>query len=259
MIVIPDYLKYLIVCPLALIAGFIDSIAGGGGLISLPAYLLVGLPPHNAIATNKLSSTMGIAVATARYAKEGYILWKIAIVCAAAAIAGSTAGARLSLMIDDSVLKTVMLFLIPLTAAVVLKSKGITEEAGEPLSFGKTMAISTAVALIIGCYDGFYGPGAGTFLILALTLLARLNLRTANGITKVINFSSNAGALAIYIANGKTVFPLGLAAGVFGITGNWLGSKVFTEKGAGAAKPVMLTVLVIFFFKTLFELLGWIS
>lgn len=254
-----NYLQYVIVCPLIFIAGFIDSIAGGGGLISLPAYLIAGLPPHNAIATNKLSSSMGTTVSVVHYAREGYIPWKLAVVCAVSAIIGSSAGARLSLMIDDSVLKYVMLFLIPITAVVVLKSKGMAGESEESLSEGKTLAVAIAVALIIGCYDGFYGPGAGTFMLLALTVIAKMRLQKANGVTKVINLSSNVGSLAVYIINAKVLFPLGLAAGLFGIAGNWLGSRMFTKKGAGAAKPVMLIVLAVFFFKTLFELLGWIS
>lgn len=254
-----NYLQYLIVCPLIFLAGFIDSIAGGGGLISLPAYLIAGLPPHNAIATNKLSSSMGTSISVIRYAKEGYVIWKIALVCAVAAIAGSSVGARLSLMIDDSVLRYVMLFLIPLTAVVVLRSKGMAGESEEELSPGKTLAIAVAVAFVIGGYDGFYGPGAGTFMLLALTVIAKMRLQNANGVMKVINLSSNVGSLAVYIMNGKVLFPLGLTAGLFGIAGNWLGSRMFTRKGAGAARPVMLAVLAVFFFKTLFELLGWIS
>ena len=252
-------IQYLIVCPLIFLAGFIDSIAGGGGLISLPAYLIAGLPPHNAIATNKLSSSMGTTVSVARYAREGFIPWKIAVVCAVSSITGSSAGARLSLLIDDSALKYLMLVLLPLTAVVVLKSKGMSGESEESLSPGKTMAIAIAVAFLLGGYDGFYGPGAGTFMLLALTVVARMRLQTANGVTKVINLASNVAAMTVYIINGKVLFPLGLAAGLFGIAGNWLGSRTFTRNGSGAAKPVMLVVLAVFFFKTLFELLGWIS
>lgn len=242
-------------CPLIFVAGYIDSIAGGGGLISLPAYLIAGLPPHSAIATNKLSSSMGTSISTIRYAREGFINWKIAVVCAVSAIIGSSLGAKLSLLIDDSVLKMVMLVLIPVTAVIVLKSRGMSGETRESLSPGKTMAVAVAVALIIGGYDGFYGPGAGTFMLLALTSVARMPIRSANGITKVINLSSNVGSLVVYLINGKVLIPLGLAAGVFGIAGNWLGSRAFSKKGAGIAKPVMLVVLAVFFVKTLIEVL----
>lgn len=249
-----SFVQYLIICPLVFIAGFIDAIAGGGGLITLPAYLIAGLPPHYAIATNKMSSTMGTATATIKYAKDGYIPWKLSLCCALMAIGGSKIGASLSLAIDDGVLKIVMLFLLPVTAAVLLRKKTF-EEDDRPLKEGKTYAIALGVAFVIGMYDGFYGPGTGTFLILLLTGLAHMNLTTANGVTKVINFSSNITALTVYYLNGKVILPLGLIAGLFSIAGNWLGSKTFSSKGAKAAKPVMLVVLLVFMVKIIVELI----
>ncbi|MBO4832065.1 MAG: TSUP family transporter [Oscillospiraceae bacterium] len=249
------FIKYLIVCPLVLIAGFIDAIAGGGGLISLPAYMIAGLPPHAAIATNKLSSSMGTSAAVFRYAREGYIPWRPAVLCAAFAIAGSSAGARLSLLVDDTALKIIMLVLLPVTAAFVLTSRTFLTEK-EPRSRGMTIFLAVIVAAVIGAYDGFYGPGTGTFLILFLTTVARMRLTTANGITKAINFSSNISALTVFLIHGQAMITLGLAAGVFSIAGNYLGTRVFDKKGARAVKPVMLTVLAVFFVKVLAELLG---
>lgn len=246
--------QYLIICPLVLIAGFIDAIAGGGGLITLPAYLIAGLPAHSAIATNKLSSSLGTATATVSYALEGFVPWKLAILCAAFAIAGSNAGAHLSLLMDESVLKIVMLFLLPVTAFVVLKSKGLSGENERPVN-ASTYVVSAVIALVLGAYDGFYGPGTGTFLILLLTPLSHLKLTEANGVTKVINFSSNIAALTVFLLNGQVLVPLGLTAGVFSIIGNRLGTKAFSKKGAVVAKPVMLAVLVIFFIKLAIELL----
>ena len=249
-------LQYLIICPLVFIAGFIDAIAGGGGLISLPAYLIAGLPTHNAIATNKVSSSMGTVISTARYAKKGYIPWKTAAACVVAALIGSSLGARLSLMIDDSVLKIVMLFLLPLTALAVWKSKAVTNEDGDGLAPGLTILIATVVAFVIGTYDGFYGPGAGTLMILLLTMAARMKLQTANGVSKAINLSSNIGSLVVYFSNGKVILTLGLIAGLFGIAGNYFGSKMFDSRGAKITKPIMLVVLGIFFIKTIVELAG---
>ena len=247
--------KYLIICPLVLIAGFIDAIAGGGGLISLPAYMIAGLPPHAAIATNKLSSSMGTCAAVCRYAKEGYIPWKPAVLCAVFAIAGSSAGARLALLVDDTALKIIMLVLLPLTAVFVLTSRSFLTEK-EPRSRAMTTFLAVIVAAVIGAYDGFYGPGTGTFLILFLTTVARMRLTTANGITKAINFSSNIAALTVFLIHGQAIVPLGLTAGVFSVVGNYLGTRVFDKKGARAVKPVMLTVIAVFFVKVLYELLS---
>ncbi len=252
----PSFLTFLIVCPLVFLAGFVDSIAGGGGLISLPAYLISGLPAHNAIATNKLSSSMGTSVSAFRYARQGYMPWKQALCCAAFAILGSQAGAKLSLIMDDGVLKIVMLVLIPVTAVFVLASKSLSSEEKEPLAPISTLLIAIVLATVIGAYDGFYGPGTGTFLILFLTVLARMKLTTANGIAKAINFSSNIAALTVFLINGKALIPLGLTAGIFSIAGNYLGSKAFVKKSTKIIKPIMLIVLTVFFCKVLIEILG---
>ena len=112
-----------------------------------------------------------------------------------------------------------------------------------------------AVALIVGAYDGFYGPGTGTFLILLLTGLAHLCLAEANGIAKVINLSTNIAALTVYLFNGKVIFPLGLTAGCFSIAGNYIGTRFFAKGGAKSVKPIILIVLAIFFIKVLTEVL----
>lgn len=247
-------LKYLIICPLVFLAGFVDSIAGGGGLISLPAYMIAGVPAHNAIATNKLSSSMGTSISVFRYGKNGYIPWKQAIFCAVSAFVGSNLGARLSLLISDEILKIIMLFLLPVTAIFVLGKRTLDVER-EELSEVKTTLLSMLVAVVIGAYDGFYGPGTGTFLILFLTVVAHMSLKKANGIAKAINYSSNISALVVFLINGKAIIPLGLAAGLFSILGNYLGSKLFDKKGVIAVKPVMVGVLTIFFVKVVYELI----
>ncbi|MBR5224715.1 MAG: TSUP family transporter [Clostridia bacterium] len=248
---------FLIVCPLVGLAGFVDSIAGGGGLISLPAYLISGLPTHTSIATNKLSSSMGTAVSTYKYARSGYIDWRLAIFCVVSALAGSAIGARIALLISDRIFRMLMLVILPLTAAYVLRKKDIFENDGKKeLSFAKSAAFATAIAFSIGMYDGFYGPGTGTFLILLLTRIAHMELRKANGITKVINLSSNIGSLVVYLLNAQVLFPLGLAAAAFSIAGNYFGSRCFTKKGAAIARPVILVVLLVFFAKTALEMAG---
>lgn len=252
----PDaIIQYLIVCPLIGLAGFVDAIAGGGGLISLPAYMLAGLPVHNAIGTNKLSSSMGAALSTARFAKSGFIELKYAIPCALTALLGSAIGAKLAFFIPDRTFKLIMLFVLPLVALYVMKGKALMQENElEPFDTPHTMLIALLSALFIGMYDGFYGPGTGTFLLLMLTGAARMKLNNAAGITKVINLSSNIAALAVYMLNGSVLYPLALAAGVFSILGNYLGTKVFTQKGSKGVKPIIIIVLAIFFIKVCYEL-----
>lgn len=248
-------IQFLIVCPLVFLAGFVDAVAGGGGLISLPAYMIAGLPVHYAIGTNKLSAGMGTAIATGQFARKGYIPWKQAVFCVVCALAGSGLGARLALMLEDGIFRILMLFILPLTAIYVTRSKALAAEK-PPFPPVKTLAISMAAAFGIGVYDGFYGPGTGTFLILLLTAAAHMGLRPANGVAKAINLTTNVTALAVYWMNGKVLLPLGLTAGAFSIVGNWLGTRFFEDRGARAVKPIMLTVLAIFFVRVLLELLG---
>ncbi len=245
--------RYLIVCPLIFLGGYVDSIAGGGGLISLPAYLIAGLPTHAAIGTNKISSAMGTTLTTYKFWKQGYIRWKLGAVCAVCALIGSTGGANLALLVSDRIFKILLLFILPLTAFYVFRTKTMDTAGRETLSAGRTYAIAAACALVIGVYDGFYGPGTGTFLLLLLTGLAHMDLNSAAGTTKVINLSTNIAALVTYLLNGKVMLTLGLVAGLFGIAGNWLGARSFTKNGAKIVKPIIGVVLAVFFVRILWE------
>lgn len=244
---------YLIVCPLVFLGGFVDAIAGGGGLISLPAYLIAGLPVHMSIGTNKLSAAMGTTLTTVKFWRQGYIRLRLCLPCAAFALAGSAAGANLAMLVDDYVFRIILLAVLPLTAIYVFRSKSLDAGGREPLSPGRTTAVACAVALVIGVYDGFYGPGTGTFLLLLLTGLGRMSLGDAAGTTKAINLSTNVAALVTYLINGQVLLPLGLAAGLFGIAGNYLGARSFTDKGARIVRPLIVTVLAVFFVKIIYD------
>lgn len=249
------FVTFLIICPLTFLAGFVDAIAGGGGLISLPAFMIAGLPAHAAISTNKLSSSMGTAAATLRYAASGFVNWKLALPAAGISIIASCLGARLALALDETIFTILMLVILPLTAVYILKPKNGIEEK-KPLPHAKSMIIAMCVAFVIGVYDGFYGPGTGTFLILLLTGLAHLGLKQANGVTKVINLTTNVSALAVFLFNGTVLLPLGLAAGAFNIAGNLLGAHMFTNKGSSIVEPLMIVVITVFFIKTVLSLVG---
>lgn len=248
-----SWTQYLIVCPLVFLGGFVDAIAGGGGLISLPAYLIAGLPVHMSIGTNKISSAMGTTLTTWKFWKAGYIKPKLCLLCALFALAGSAGGANLALLVSDRVFKIILLFVLPLTALYVFKSKAMDTAGKDPLSPGKTALIASALALVIGVYDGFYGPGTGTFLLLLLTGLAHMSLNDAAGTTKVINLSTNIAALVTYLVNGQVWLPLGLTAGLFGIAGNYMGARSFVSKGSKIVKPLIAVVLAIFFVRVVYE------
>ncbi len=246
--------KYLIICPLVFLAGFVDAVAGGGGLISLPAYILTGLPVHNCVATNKMSSIMGTSVTTTKYARSGFVPWKIAIFCVPCALIGSAIGANIALIIPDKAFKIILMIVIPVTGLYVLTKKDVFD-SNKTHSEGVTTLICALAALIIGVYDGFYGPGTGSFLILILTGLGGLKITTANGLTKVINLSTNLAALTVFLVNGQVVLPLGIIAGCFNIAGNYLGASRFEKNGSKIVKPILIMVLTVFFIKLVLELL----
>lgn len=242
--------QYLIVCPLVFLAGLIDSIAGGGGLISLPAYLIAGVPPHIALGTNKTSSSMGTIVSAAKLAKNGFVDRRTAVPGGLCAVAGAIVGATISLYVEDTVITHMMIVILPVVAFYVLRSRtlGESEKTGT-LTGGRLIGAVCGIGLVMGIYDGFYGPGTGTFLLLLLTGLAHLDTRRAAGTTKVMNLSSNLAALATFLINGKVYYSLGLVSGLFCIAGHYIGSSLVVRGGRRVVRPMILVVLCILFGK----------
>ncbi|MDO4277971.1 MAG: TSUP family transporter [Lachnoclostridium edouardi] len=246
--------QYLIVCPLVFLAGLVDAIAGGGGLISLPAYFLAGVPTYTALATNKLGSTMGTVVSTVRLAKNGYVNFKIAGFAAVASVIGAVAGANLTLMADETIVRHMMIAVLPVVAFYVLRNKDLGDsEKTNTKTEGQMAVLSFFIALAMGIYDGFYGPGTGTFLILLLCGVAKMDIKRAAGVTKVLNLSSNVAALITFFVNRRVDCRLGLAAGIFCIAGHYIGSGMVVSNGKKVIRPVILVVLAILFVKLLEE------
>ncbi len=243
---------FLIVCPLVFLASFVDSIAGGGGLISLPAYLIAGLPPHYAIATNKLSSSIGTVIATVRYCKNKLVDWGIGIPSIILALIGSTLGANLALLVDEKILKVILIIILPVVGFYVLINKDFTKKVhSEPLPRKKVYLIACTASFLIGAYDGFYGPGTGTFLILIYTGLARMDIGVASGNTKLVNLASNVAALITFLFNGKIIFILGITAAVFSVAGSYLGSGLVLKNGFKVVRPIILVVITLLFIKVI--------
>lgn len=241
---------YIIVCPLLFLAGFVDSIAGGGGLISLPAYLLAGLPIHNALGTNKFSSCCGTMISVARFLKNGMVNLKLALPAVACGLTGSAIGAKLSMTIPEKALMTMLLVVLPVAAFCVLNKK-LFKDRGEGSSAvtKRSVAIAAACALIIGMYDGMYGPGTGTFLIIAFTVGAKLGIAQSNANAKVINLSTNMAALAVFLLHGQVIITVGIAAAISNMLGNYLGSGLVITKGARIVRPLIIAVLILLFFR----------
>lgn len=243
---------FLIVCPFLFLAGLIDAIGGGGGLISLPAYLIAGLPPHAAVATNKMSSTCGTALATYRFIKNKLVNFKLAVPSVIAAIIGSTIGANLSLLVSEDVMLYVMVAILPVCAFLVLNKRLFHDGGDDEVSLNKhTYITATVAAFIIGMYDGFYGPGTGTFLIIAFTIFAKLSIKTANAQAKVINLTSNITSLVIFLLNGEVILTVGLAAAACNMVGGYIGAGLVMKNGAKIVKPSIIFVLILLALKVI--------
>ena len=234
---------YLIVLPMVFLASTVDAIAGGGGLISLPAYSLAGLNYDYASGNNKFSSTFGTLMATIRYYRSGKLLVIPALIAAMAALPGSWLGTRAAMALGSRVMQIFMLFAIPIVGGLVLFNRKAREES-RPVT-KRQYPICVLIGLAIGFYDGFFGPGTGTFLIVLFTHLLGMDMVTASATAKPVNLCSNIASLATRIAAGNVLFALAFPAMACSVMGGWLGAKLALTKGAKLIRFVMLGVLVL--------------
>ena len=245
--------QLLIVCPLLFLAGMCDAIAGGGGTISLPAFLLAGLPTHFALGTNKMCMSMGTAVSVYKYGKSGRIRWFVSLFAAAGAVLGAMLGARIALWIDDSFMRYV---LMPASAIFLALNRNFGQEGREKdYPPARTALIAFLCGGGVGIYDGFFGPGAGTFYIMALSAALGLGLTEASADSKVMNMASNLGALFTFILGGVVVWKLAIPGILCTMTGNYVGSSLAIKNGSKFVRPVMAAMILLLFVKTIIDLI----
>ena len=241
---------------LVFVAGIVDSLAGGGGLITLPAYLAAGLDPALVLGTNKLASSLGTIVSSFRYQKAVKLEASVVLPALAASLIGSFLGARLALILDPALLRPILLGALPAAAYLVLAGSSLrAPKDAEPLTPREVAARASAVSLPIGCYDGFFGPGTGTFFAIAFSRLCRWDLLQATAAAKILNLVSNVAALTAFLAAGRVHLALGLAMGALSVAGNAVGSGLGIRKGSAAIRPFLAAVCVALFFKVLADFL----
>ena len=250
----PGATVFLAVC--VFFAGIVDALAGGGGLITLPAYLAVGLNPALVLGTNKLSSCLGTVVSTARYHRALKFSIKDFLPVIAASMIGSWLGARLAIRVDPSWIRPMLLTALPVVAYLVWSKKdfGSVDEAHQ-LSAKERQRRGIIVAAPIGAYDGFFGPGTGTFFAIAFARWGRHDLLGATARAKILNLVSNLGALAAFIWAGRLDWKVGLSMSLLSVAGHWVGSHLGVKKGATVIRPVVALVCAGLFAKVLFDAL----
>jgi uncharacterized membrane protein YfcA len=241
-------------CAMVFFAGFVDAVAGGGGLISLPAYLFAGVPPHVALGSNKFSGSCGATFSAGRFFVKGAMDLRAALLAASSSFIGSLIGARAVLYADEAALRAVLAVVLPVAAAFILFKRGYGEQnLSGRLSRGKAAALSLSIGFLTGFYDGLLGPGTGTFAIIAFTALMKYDLRTASGNAKVLNLASNYGSLAVFALSGTVDYAIALPAGLCSIAGHYIGAGFAIRKGAAFIRPVMILVMTLLFGKILFD------
>ena len=250
---------YLIVLPLVLLGGFVDSVAGGGGLITMPAYLMAGIPAHLAMGTNKIVNGTGLIASTVKYFRNGKILLRPAVTAAVCALIGSAVGTELAALISEKALETIMLVALPCVAIFLSVKKDfgkdIPAEERPVYTPRQELMRSALVGLVFGCYDGLIGPGTGTFMILGFTALLSLDLITAGGCAKAGNLASCAASAAVWVLHGQVLWALALPALLCSLLGNYLGARYAIHGSSKKIRNVMFVVLGLLFVKMLYELL----
>lgn len=229
----------IIFCTIAsFIAGFIDSIAGGGGLIILPAALLAGVPPHLALGTNKFAGTFGTLAAVWAFARSNLILWRMAGIGIVFSLIGAYAGSLLALEFSPEFMGKLMIFLLPLGMVATLMPK---KEINRPAKLGglRFWIFVPTLSFVVGGYDGFFGPGTGSIFILAFHFVLHIGLIQASATAKVFNLASNAGALVGFLLNDKVIFTLGIPMALANIAGSWLGSRLAIKSGPQVVRKVL--------------------
>ena len=223
-----------------LIAGTIDTIAGGGGLLTIPALLWAGLPPATALATNKLQSVFGTFTASVYFIRKKMVNIKEMKLMILSAFIGSILGGFTLLQIDPSILQKIIPFLLVAIGIYFLVSK----DAGavEKHKLISTALFSISIILLIGFYDGFFGPGTGSFFTIAFIYLLGFNISNATAHTKVLNFTTNFGSVLFFIAMGKIYILVGLVMGTGQIIGAIIGAKLVMLKGQKLIRPLIVII-----------------
>lgn len=246
----------VLLCIAGFAAAFVDSIAGGGGLISLPALLAAGVPTHFALGTNKFSSTSASFTSSIKYATSGKVNFKFLRYLLPFSLVGSALGVKTALMIDSRYLKPLVLVLVLTVGIYSLFAKNMGKEDKFKGLNRNNITLGIILAFTMGFYDGFFGPGTGSFLIFGLINIFGFDFINAGGNARVLNFASNLSALVLFALSGKVNYLYGIPVAIVMIFGARLGTIFAIKKGAKFIKPIFITMSLAVAGKMFLELIG---
>lgn len=242
-----------LLCTAYFLAGFVDSIAGGGGLIGIPVFLLTGIPPDYALGTNKLAACLGTSCSLLTYSQKGYVLWKLAVAGIPAALLGGFFGSKAILYFDVETIGKMIVILLPLAIFITLapkKNLNTDREVGK-----KQKLLTPLVCFMLGFYDGFLGPGTGSFFILALHYFLGFNLVKASATSKIFNLATGISSFVVFALHGKVLYFVGIPLAFANIAGNFLGSKMAINVGEKFVRKNLIFTLMLLFITLLWKLI----
>jgi len=248
-------LDLFIICTLGFLAAVVDAIAGGGGLISLPALLLVGVPPHLALGTNKFAASMASLNSSITFARSGkvhfpLVKWQIPFT-----LIGAFLGAWSVLLVSSEFLSKAVLVLILFVGIYTMVHKTLGMKNNFKGLNSSNIVLGCLFALALGFYDGFFGPGTGSFLIFAFIALFGFDFVVASANSKVLNFTSNFASLLIFAWHGKILLYYGIPMALFMILGSYIGTKLAIQRGAELVKPIFITMSLLVAVKLIYQYL----
>jgi uncharacterized membrane protein YfcA len=227
---------------LAFVAGYIDAVAGGGGMLNLPTLMLAGVPPVSALAVNKITGIAGTTVAVFKYALEQKIHWKTVLIASIPCLIASYIGGRIALNLSASVLAWAILLCIPLALFIVLRDRpDDLRLPHKPVSSTKTIAAISP----IGFYDGILGPGTGTYMAIAVRKVFKFDLLTATATIKPLNLLTNLGASIAFLSAGKVIWSIAVPMLLASSAGGWAGSHSAIKGGDKFIRSLLIVVLVV--------------
>lgn len=248
-------LSFLFVCCAAFIGAFVDAIAGGGGLITVPAYLLAGFPPHLTLGTNKLSATFGSFSSALEFLRQGKVHRRLVAFIVPCTLVGAIVGVRSVLTLDQSFLYPLVSILILVVGLYTFFKKDLGLINSFELKNRSQIIKGMFFGFLIGFYDGFFGPGTGSFYLFVFIRFFGMDFVHAGGNTKILNFTSNFTSLLVFALAGKINWPIGLLAGFLSLLGSVLGTRVAIRRGAGFVKPIFLIMSFAVFIKVVLDMI----
>lgn len=244
---------FIFLCVGGFLAAFVDSIAGGGGLISMPVLMMAGLPAHLALGTNKFGGSFGCFSSAYKYYKSGATNNELLKKLIPFTILGCVLGVQSVLSISEEILNIMVFIMILAVAIYTYKTKTLgTEDKFEELT-KRNLNLGKFMAFFLGFYDGFFGPGTGTFLVFALIKIYGFDFLHASANTKILNFTSNFTALLLFMINGQILFKVAILYAIAMMIGGYVGAKVAIKKGSTLIRPIFLIMALLVGVKLIYQ------